>query len=575
MNRLVKRLRVSVLAILAAGLPVTAQAETFQEALISVYNSNPRLMAERARVREVDENYIQARAQGRLNASGSASYSYQNTRTPSNSSPFFGSTGGRQEGDPKSAQVQIIQPLYQGGRVKALKKQAKSSILAAREGLRNAEQSIFLSASNAYLDVLRDEETARIRRNNVSVLARQQLAAADRFEVGEGTRTDIAQAQSRLAQAESGLAQADAQLQASRASYTRIIGHPPVDLQPVPQFVLPNSLADAINLARENNPQLLAAYFNEEAAAASIDVAKSAGRISVSLNGTLSASRDQVLSFTEVDQGIIAAQVTIPIWSGGTNNSRIRQAKHAKTRLAFEVRDTERAVDQTTAQIWAQIEAAKLSLKASHQQVTAAEVAFEGVDLEQKVGTRTTLDVLDAEQEVLNAKLSVVDAERNLNTSIFQLLTTLGVFDVDGIQLPVDIYDPADNFEAMKYRGVDGLIDRNVPEKVQMIAGEIGEIPGDFSDVVETLVKPIKIEGAVKSLGSGIVGLPRDIVYGAKTGIDALTGQKPDFDPQNNTTQPPINTDEQREAPGPVVTVPIDPAIVSEKERPDLISPKN
>jgi len=566
----------SGLAILAIiGSANAASAETFQEALISVYNGNPRLQAERARVREVDENYIQARAQGRLNASGSASYSYENTRTPGNSSPFFGSSGGLQEGSPKAAQIQIIQPLYQGGRVKALKKQAKSSILAAREGLRNAEQSIFLSAANAYIDVLRDEETARIRRNNVSVLARQELAANDRFEVGEGTRTDIAQAQSRLAQAESGLAQAEAQLQSSRASYTRIIGHPPVDLQPVPQFALPNNLGAAMSLARESNPQLLAAYFNEEAGAASIDVAKAAGRISVSLNGNFSSARDQVLSFTSVDQTTIAAQVTIPIWSGGTNNSRIRQAKHAKTRLAFETRDTERAVDQTVAQIWAQIEAARLSLKASKQQVTAAQVAFEGVDLEQKVGTRTTLDVLDAEQEVLNARLSVVDAERNLNTATFQLLTTLGVFDVEGIRLPVETYDPADNFEAVKYRGLDALVDRYVPETVQNIADEIAEVPDDLEDLAVNLVRPTGIETAVKAVGATIVGVPRDAAYGAKTGIDALTGKTPEYSPQKNTPQLPIDTNEQREAPGPIISETINPSIISDKERPDLISPKN
>jgi len=233
----------SGLALSAALLmPSAAAAETFQEALISVYNSNPRLQAERARLREVDENYIQARAQGRLTANVSGTYGYTAARTPASNNPFTGGSGGSVNGHPHSAQLQIIQPLYQGGRVKALKKQAKSSILAARESLRNAEQSIFLSAANAYIDVIRDEETARIRRNNVMVLSRQQLAAKDRFDVGEGTRTDIAQAQSRQAAAESGLAQAEAQLQASRASYKRIIGHPPVDLQPAPQFEQPLAL---------------------------------------------------------------------------------------------------------------------------------------------------------------------------------------------------------------------------------------------------------------------------------------------------------------------------------------------
>lgn len=563
---------VAVLTLLGSSHSVSA--ETFQEALVSVYNGNPRLQAERARVREVDENYIQARAQGRLTATASGSYGTTTSRSTGFS--LFGPTEDNfANGDPKSAQIQVIQPLYQGGRVKALKRQAKSSILAAREGLRNAEQSIFLSAANAYIDVIRDEETARIRRNNVMVLSRQQLAAKDRFDVGEGTRTDIAQAQSRQAAAESGLAQAEAQLQASRATYTRIIGHPPVDLQTVPRFELPPSLEMAIRLARENNPQLLSAYFNEDAAESAIDVAKSASRPVLSLNGTAGIQRDQVLGIGEADQASLTAQISIPIFSGGLNRSRIRQAKHAKTRLAFEVRDTELAVDQTVAQIWAQLDAARLSLRASRQQVTAAEVAFEGVDLEQKVGTRTTLDVLDAEQEVLNAKLSVVEAERNLNAATFQLLTTIGVFDVEGIRLPVEAYDPAQNFEAVKYQGMTAITDRYVPEFIQDAADEIADIPGDLGQAAVNLVKPTGIADAAETVGEAAIGLPRDIVYGAKTGFDRLVGDTPDYDPLEDELLPNVDTGEQRLPPEPTVVKDLDPGIISDKERPDLISPKN
>jgi len=556
------------------GVAPTLKAETFQEALISVYNGNPRLQAERARVREVDEGYIQARAQGRLTATASGSYGYSAARTPSDDT-FFGATGGSVDDYPLSGQIQIIQPLYQGGRVKALKKQAKSSILAAREGLRNAEQSIFLSAANAYIDVIRDEETALIRRNNVMVLSRQQLAAKDRFDVGEGTRTDIAQAQSRQAAAESGLAQAEAQLQSSRAAYTRIIGHPPVDLQTVPKFEMPRSLPIAIGLARESNPQLLAAYFNEDAAGAAIDVAKSASRPVLSLNGSASTTYEQVLGITEAQQASIAAQISIPIFSGGLNRSSVRQAKHAKTRLAFEARDTELAVDQTVAQIWAQLDAARLSLKASRQQVTAAEVAFEGVDLEQKVGTRTTLDVLDAEQEVLNAKLSVVQAERELNAATFQLLTTLGVFDVEGIRLPIEAYDPTQNFEAVKYKGATEIVDRYVPEFIQGAAGEIAEIPGDVSDFAVNLVKPTGVLDIADDIGEAVIGIPRDTAYGVKTGLDALVGNKSDYDPLSEDALPEIETQGRREIAAPSVVQDLDDSLISEKERPDLISPKN
>ena len=569
---------VSGLAILALlSTASLASAETFQEALMSVYNGNPRLQAERARVREVDENYIQARAQGRLTATASGSYGVTTTRSTSTS--IFGGGGDSYvNGDPKSAQLQVIQPLYQGGRVKALKRQAKSSILAAREGLRNAEQSIFLSAANAYIDVIRDEETARIRRNNVMVLSRQQLAAKDRFDVGEGTRTDIAQAQSRQAAAESGLAQAEAQLQASRATYTRIIGHPPVALQTVPRFELPRSLQIAIALARENNPQLLAAYFNEDAADSAINVAKSASRPVISLNGSAGVTRDQVLGIGEADQASLTAQISIPIFSGGLNRSRVRQAKHAKTRLAFEVRDTELAVDQTVAQIWAQLDAARLSLRASRQQVTAAEVAFEGVDLEQKVGTRTTLDVLDAEQEVLNAKLSVVEAERNVNAATFQLLTTLGVFDVEGIRLPVEEYDPNENFEAVRYKGMTEVVDRYVPDFLTEGAKSLKNTGDDVVDDFESLAKAAQLDEAAKVAGKiakQSVNIPKDIVSFTKTGLDILLMEQGSVPKPKAIPLDQIDTGEQRAQPEETVVLPLDPSIISDKERPDLISPKN
>ena len=557
------------------GVPNLASAETFQEALVSVYNGNPRLQAERARLREVDENYIQSRAQGRLTATVSGNYGYTAARTPATNNPFTGGAGGSVNGHPHSAQLQIIQPLYQGGRVKALKKQAKSSILAARESLRNAEQSIFLSAANAYIDVIRDEETARIRRNNVMVLSRQQLAAKDRFDVGEGTRTDIAQAQSRQAAAESGLAQAEAQLQASRASYKRIIGHPPVNLQPAPQFEMPRSLSVAIAVARENNPQLLSAYFNEDAAGAAIDVAKSASRPVISLNGTASTSRDQVLGFDQADQAALTAQISVPVFSGGLNRSRVRQAKHAKTRLAFEVRDTELAVDQTVAQIWAQLDAARLSRKASLQQVTAAEVAFEGVDLEQKVGTRTTLDVLDAEQEVLNAKLSVVEAERNVNATTFQLLTTLGVFDVEGIRLPVEIYDAERNLEIIKYKGVNEVVDSFVPEAVQKIGSQLPNIPKDIINGAVYLVNKAELPEISVAVKDDIEYLGENTLSLGRSAVDKVTFQEPDYSPYKDVPLDVIDTGERREPPEDSVVQPLDPSLISEKERPDLISPKN
>jgi len=452
----------------------SAQAETFQEALISAYNSNPGLMAARAQVREIDENYIQARAQGRINANIAGNLGYAITQASGSFVPGLPDQTFTREGSPSAAQLQVIQPLYQGGRVRALKSQAKANILAARQNLRNTEQDLLLSAARAYVDVLRNEEAARIRRNNVSVLARQEMAAKDRFDVGVGTLTDTAQAQSRLAIAEAGAAQAEAELQASRAIYVQLIGHMPVDLQSVPLFELPPTLEAAIARARQNNPGLLAAHFNQEAAKAGIDVAKSGSKPVVSLNGSLGGQRGQINGLPRTDQLAVTAQITVPLYSGGANRSRLRQARHAENRIGFEIRDAERSIDAAIRRLWARLEAAELILKSSLLQAQAAGIAFEGVELEQSVGTRTTLDVLDAEQEVLNSKLAVIDARKDLNVASFELLAIIGVFDAEGIRLPVDNYDPNDNFEHIKSDGLVRITQKYVPEKILSTVKEIG-----------------------------------------------------------------------------------------------------
>lgn len=449
-------------------------ADTLQTVLASVYRNNPQLLGERARLREVDENYIQARAQGRPTLSASGDLSRQATRSPgAGVNPFIPvGAGGWTDTTPNVGQLSAVQPIYQGGRVKALKQQAKASIMAARAGLENAENNVFLSAANAYVDVLRDEETARIRRNNVRVLTRQLSAAIERFDVGEGTRTDIAQSESRLAAAEAGLAMADAQIENSRALFVRFVGRMPDQLSPVPAFVVPNSLDQAISLARDNNPQLLAAYYNELAGTAAIDVAKAAGRPTVSLQGSLVRSRGTLLGFQDTDQATVGANVSVPIFSGGANASRVRQAKHAKTRLGFEARDTERAVDQAVTQIWAQMDAAQRIVATSERQVAASEIAFEGVSLEQQVGTRTQLDVLDAEQETLDAKLNLINAERDYDASVFQLLATIGVLDADGIELPITLYNPEAHFSDLRDDSFKKAGDRLIPEVLRQSVPE-------------------------------------------------------------------------------------------------------
>ena len=457
--------------ILPAGFPFkgnAAHAETFQEALISAY-SHPRLQAERARLREIDETYVQAQSAGRLTSSISASVGLVGT----NARSLNFATGAEIDGGvttyPRNLQIEFIQPLYQGGRVRALKNQSKAGIMAARENLRQAEQLLFQEAAIAYVDVLRDEEVARTRRNNVKVLTRQLVAAQDRFDVGEGTLTDIAQAKSRLAGAEIGLGQADAALASSRAVYKQIIGHSPLDLRPVPTIALPASLDRALELAKTNNPNLIASRYNEIAAEAGLDVANSASRPRIGLVGSAQGAYDPAFGVSRSRAASLAAQVSIPIFTGGLNRSRKRAASEAKSRAKFETRNAQGLIQQSVAQIWAQHTAAQITRRASQTQVEAAEIAFEGVILEQDVGTRTTLDVLDAEQELLSAKLALIDARRGSLVAGYRLLTVLGAFDAESLQLAVNTYNAAENFDKVRYKGIFG---DHVSDETETVQGD-------------------------------------------------------------------------------------------------------
>lgn len=533
-------------------------AQEFREALTSTYHNSPRLMAERARLRELDENYVQAQAAGRFTANVSASAGGNHTKTTS-ASFFGGLTENSDWLQPRSGQLNIIQPLYQGGRVNGLKAQARAGILAGRENLRNIEQSILLAAATAYLDVLRDEQLASIRRNNVRVLGRQKFAAQDRFDVGEGTRTDIALAASRLAAAEIGLAQADAQLAVSRAAFIRFVGHTAQGLSTPPRYKLPPTLAEAQLIGRTNNPQIVAARYNENVAKAAVHVAKSAGKPSVSLNGTVTRAHDASVNFPESRTASLALQLRIPLYSGGLNQSRVRGAKHARTRANFEIRDLEHAVDQSVSGLWAQYVAAKRSAAAARVQVSAAEVAFEGVELEQEVGTRNALDVLNAEQELLNAKLGVVNADHAQTLAAYQLLVTMGIFDSVSLQLPLTemagtygrgAYNPEDNFNAVtknaftqKYlpQPVRGTVEE-FPANAHGLAKKVGT---DMLDVIEALVPGDSrrageiLRGPLEVPGGAVLKTAKQVPDMAKTAIRAVTIDDP-FDPDTANPDPEV-----------------------------------
>jgi outer membrane protein len=417
-------------ALAAALITVPVQAQTFSETLELTYRSNPTLQAERAGVRAVEESIIQARSGWLPNVSASASIS--NTHTES-SGGFFNQSN---TVTPQSYRIDASQAIWRGGEINGQINQAEANVLAAREQLRSTEQSILLQAATAYLDVRRDVEIAEIRRNNVEVLLAQLDAAEDRFEVGEITRTDVSQAEARLSGARAQFAAALSQLAASRARYAAVVGQYPATLAaepPLPQ--MPVTLEDALEIALDFSPTLRAAAFSEDSARAGIQTARGAYSPDVSLSASASRGLDQSISGDQTDRVSVTAQVSVPIFTGGLNRSRVRQAVFNSDQARLRVTAARRQVTEVVTTAFNNLVASQSVIASSQQSVEANEIALEGVQQEAYVGLRTTLDVLNAEQELLDARLTLVTAERDSYVAGLSLLQAMGLLTADTLEI--------------------------------------------------------------------------------------------------------------------------------------------
>lgn len=410
---------------LVLGAP--AHGETLQEAVAAAFTTNPQLEIERYRTDIARENLDLARSAGlpQVTVSGSGGYEYVDTNSVIN----FG-TGDRPIA---SAQVQAIQPLYLGGRIGAGIRQAKAGISSADQTFDAARQDLILDVVTAYVDVRRDRETVAIRKNNVDVTGEQVRAAEDRFEVGVVTRTDVAQAQARLEGARAALAGAEAALQGSEAFYEFLTGQKPGDLPPPPPFPpLPVDVETAFADAEANNPSILAAREDLKAAGAGVDVARADGRPQISVVGT-AGLQETWGDASRRDTNVSAvAQGRIPLFTGGAVKAQVNSAKLQREQARRRVDAFETQVRAQVAQSWYSYSAANRAIEASRRQVEAAEIAYEGAKEELAVGVRTTLDVLDQEQQLFEARLALVGAERDAYVAAHQLLRATGGLDTIG-----------------------------------------------------------------------------------------------------------------------------------------------
>ncbi|MEL7444759.1 MAG: TolC family outer membrane protein [Pseudomonadota bacterium] len=438
------------LALSVSTAAVPAYADTLREALVSTYNTNPTLQGARATQRATDEDVPIQRASGLPSVDVEGTYIEFLKASPN----IFAPTERNLTIGPN-----LIVPIYSGGAVKNGMKAAKERVAAGQAGLRGTESSIFSQAVAAYMDVLRTEALAGLAANQVDVLQVNLEATSDRFEIGDLTRTDVAQSQSRLAIAESDLRNALANLINARETYIEIIGTAPVDLQaPPPLPGLPETVGEAVATAMESNPDLIAA--KERADAAGFDYkAAGAGRLPTlgafanydysDSFGTLQGGLAEFQNETTANAGL---RLTIPIFQGGLTAARQRQAGARETAALEQVIATERNVINQVRSAYASWEASNAVIESSKTAVSAAELSLEGVRAENSIGNRSILDVLNAEQELLSARAQLVTARRNAYVAGFTLLAAMGRAEARDLNLDTGgpLYDPQVNYDRVR-----------------------------------------------------------------------------------------------------------------------------
>lgn len=433
---LVKKQLISMLAI-GSVLSVTPSfADTLRDAIQTAYIQNPQLEAQRMQTAQAQERLAQARAQWRPQVTASGSYGYESLDSTRALSNNIG------ERPIATAQLQAVQPVYAGGRINAGIRQARAGVGTANAQLEGTGQDLILQVVTSYVDVLRDRETINIRRNSVELLAEQFQAAQDRFDVGEVTLTDVAQAEARFEGARAALASAEATLQGSEAAYMFLIGVPAGDLALVPPApVLPYDVDEAVRVALAGSPDLEASRFNEQAAAENVKSAYGALKPTVSIVGSASVSETYVNDFRDTSVSA-TARASVPLFEGGLTRSQVRSAKLQRDAARFQTENTERQVRAQVAQAFYRHVAAVKAIEASERQVEAAEIAYEGAQEELAVGVRTTLDVLDQEQQLLEARLNLIRSQSDSYVAAHQLLRAMGALELDRLNLDIEPYDP-------------------------------------------------------------------------------------------------------------------------------------
>jgi outer membrane protein len=451
----------AALAVVAGAIAVAsaapAAAQTMEEALSLAYQNNPTLNAERSRLRATDEGVPQALSNWRpvVTLSGSYGSQYSNNSGGNNNQPRS------VHADPRSGTLTATQNLYRGGRTMAATSLAENQVLSDRARLSGTEQTILQQAATAYMNVVRDQAVVELNRNNERVIERQLEATRDRFRVGEVTRTDVAQAESRLSRATADRIAAEGQLVQSRANFRAIVGEYPRQLRAAPPLGgLPSTEDEAIAIARSKNLTVVQADYLERAAKDQVDLVFGELLPTLSLTGQLSDSFDQTINDSETDRALARVDLSVPLYTSGSVESRIRAAKQTAAQRRDERNQAIRTAIEAATRAWESLNTARASKRAFTDVVRSAGIALDGVQQEALVGSRTVLDVLDAEQELVNAHVNLVRSERDEVVSSYDLRVSVGALSAESLSLQVDRYDPLKNYKRVRDKwlgwGIEG-----------------------------------------------------------------------------------------------------------------------
>lgn len=424
----------------------TAAASTFEDALTSAYENNPRIKQERERLKATDESLSQATSGFRPTAS--ANYGTGRQETSLNNLPEIRS-------DFTTKGVRVEQPIFRGGGTISSLRSARERVKAGQYDLQAVEQQVLLDAVTAYMEVVSTSSILALAKANENVLNEQYNATQTRFNVGEVTRTDVAQSQARLSDARTAVISAEGRVLSALATFERIIGYRPHGELIIPNRLpeLPLNLAEAIEIGRKASPQLLSAIHAAKSSLYDVRSNQATLMPRVSLVGQI--NRDDgagAFGNTSFNQDRFGVEVNIPLYQSGSEYSRIRQAKAVSRQRDHLSTDTRQAMEEAITQAWEALETATATIGTRNQQIKAAEMAVDGVKQEQQFGVRTVLDVLDAEQELFAARTNLVRAERDKTIAAYTLLFRLGKLDPASVGVASVLYSPQENADDVVWK---------------------------------------------------------------------------------------------------------------------------